>query len=102
MHHDAKGRVSPSLSGAPRRARSSRRTSPSTDLVRAIATLRESIAMKALNHVRTSDGIDLCEYRRCLGRGSKADAAEARQLQGGAPQIGVARDGSADLGDQRL
>src|SRR5215510_3169348 len=68
-------------------ARSSRRTSPRTDLVRAIATLRESIAMKALNHVRTSDGIDLCEYRRCLGRGSKADAAEARQLQGGAPQI---------------
>src|SRR5215510_3332416 len=51
-------------------ARSSRRASPSTDLVRAIATLRESIAMKALNHVRTSDGIDLCEYRRGISRGS--------------------------------
>src|SRR5262245_16707933 len=69
-------------------ARSSRRTSPSTDLVRAIATLRESIAMKALNHVRTSDGIDLCEYRRFQDPGRTdapwpipdcVDAAPAKQ-----------------------
>src|SRR5262245_35132472 len=50
--------------------RSSRRTSPSTDLVRAIDALRDSIAMKALNHVRASEGIDLCECRRGISRGS--------------------------------